>query len=581
VIEMMREEIMMIRKASPSEILAIENQGRAPVQVWAKEAIASSMHPQATQAAITTLRLGGSAVDAAVALGAALCVTNPDLCSIGGDSAWLIYSAETDECLYVDGYSKCAANMTAEVLENHFGLTPETTPQAYGEEPDGYRCEGIIVSNVPGTPATWVRAWERFGRLALRTILSTAIDLAERGLPINRFFAGRLEGEKSKLDTFASSRKIFLKPTGEALGEGETLVQGDLAGTLKRIAEDGHSGFYQGETAEMIVDYSRAHGGVHTLKDFANYEVVWRPARTSSYRGFDVVTASYPTSGIHMLQELKILENFDMKALGYHSPESLHVMIEAAKLSRADRRGFAGDPDYLKVPVEKMLDRHYAIERAKLIEFGMAKYAEPGIKPNRSMGTTVLGGKSYKGGTTHFVVRDKEGNIVSATQTVGGAFGCGEVAEGTGIVMNDRTWWMALSNSPNIVSPGRRANIGHSPTILLKDALPFMAVGSPGGDGIIQYVMQTIVNVIDYGFEIQEAIEAPRFRSMDLGFEVIMEKRIDRRVRDALRRWGHRITDCPGWTMEVGGVEGFMMDLNTGNILGGYDPRRNSLASGY
>ncbi len=571
----------MIRKTSPSDILTVENQGRPPVQVWAAEAMASSMHPQATQAAITTLQAGGSAIDAAVALGAVLCVTNPDLCSIGGDSAWLIYSAETDECYYIDGYSKCAAEMTAEVLENHFDLTPETTPQAYGEEPDRYRREGIIVSNVPGTPGAWVRAWERFGKLPLQTILSTAIKCAEKGLPVNRFFANRLDDGKTKLHTFESSRKIFFKPGGEALGEGDTLVQGDLAGTLKRIAEHGYSGFYKGKTAEMVADYSRAHGGVHTLKDFADYDVVWRPTQTSSYRGFDVVAASYPTSGIHMLQELQIVENFDMRALGYHSPESLHVMIEAAKLARADRRGFAGDPDFLKVPVEKMLDKDYAAKRANLIEFGKAKRAEPGIEPIKGMRAPVLRGKSYEGGTTHFVVLDKEGNIVSATQTVGGPFGCGEVVEGTGIVMNDRTWWMALKCSPNIVAPGRRANIGHAPTIVLKNGRPFMAAGSPGGDGIIQYVMQTIVNVIDYGFGIQEAVEAPRFRSVDLGYEVMMEKRIDGRVCDVLRRWGHRITDCPEWTMEVGGVEGLMVDPKTGNILGGYDPRRNSMAGGY
>lgn len=572
---------MMIKRKSPSEILSIENQGRPSVQIWATGAIASSMHPQATQAAIDTLNSGGNAIDAAVAMGTTLCVTNSDLCGIGGDSAWLIYSAETNEYFYIDGYSKCSQKMTTEVLEKHFGLTPETSPQAYEEEPGFYRCEGIITSAVPGTPAAWIRAWERFGKLPLRTILSTAILLAENGFPVNRFLAGRLEDAKNKLYAFDSSRKIFLKPTGKAFGEGETLVQGELAETLKRIAKDGHSGFYQGTTAEMIVDYSRAHGGVYTLKDFSDYDVVWRLTQISNYRGFDVMASSYPTSGIHMLQMLKIMENFDMKALGYHSPESLHVMIEAAKLSRADRRGFAGDPDFVKVPLEKILDKDYAAERAKLIKFGTAKSAKPGIITGLGIGPAVLKGKPYKGGTTHFVVRDGEGNIVSATQTVGGAFGCGEVAEGTGIVMNDRTWWMALKNSPNVVAPNRRANIGHCPSIILKDGRPFMAVGSPGGDGIIQYVMQTVVNVIDYGLNIQEAIEAPRFRSMGLGNEVIMEKRIDKKVRDTLRSWGHKITDRPDWTMELGGVVGFMMDLKTGNILGGYDPRRNSLAGGY
>lgn len=196
-----------------------------------------------------------------------------------------------------------------------------------------------------------------------------------------------------------------------------------------------------------------------------------------------------------------------------------------------------------------------------------AKGALPGIE-------------SGPGGTTHFVVVDKEGNIVSTTQTLGGTYGCGGVIEGTGIVMNDKTRWMALKDSPNIVAPGHRANIGHSPTLLLYEGKPFMAAGSPREDGIIQYVMQTIVNVIDYGFNIQDAIEAPRFRSRDLCYRVSMEKRISQETRDTLRSWGHDLSAYPEWTSSVGGVEGFSVDVETGNIMGGYDPRRNSMAVG-
>jgi gamma-glutamyltranspeptidase/glutathione hydrolase len=262
------------------------------------------------------------------------------------------------------------------------------------------------------------------------------------------------------------------------------------------------------------------------------------------------------------------LETFPLKSLGYHSAESLHVMIEALKLARLDRQRFGGDPDFLSIPIQSLLDKNYALKNARLIQSGVARCVKPG-------------GESTEDSTTHFVVRDKEGNIVSGTQTIGSVFGCGEVIEKTGILINDRSWWMALHDGPNRVVPGHKANIGHSPAILLSRGRPFMALGSPGGDGIIQYVVQIIVNTVDYGFNIQEAIEAPRFRSIDLCAQVNMENRIDETIRSRLKTWGHKITDYPEWTPSVGAVEGFMVNLETGNIIGGYDPRRNSMAMGF
>lgn len=182
--------------------------------------------------------------------------------------------------------------------------------------------------------------------------------------------------------------------------------------------------------------------------------------------------------------------------------------------------------------------------------------------------------------TTHFVVADGAGNIVNATQTIGSGFGCGEVVEGTGMFMNDRTWWMALAGSPNTVAPGHRANIGHAPTMLAAGGRPYAALGSPGGLGIVQYVIQTIVNMVDYGLDVQSAIEAPRFKLEDLAGRVGIEKRVSAAVRRELAELGHEVVDYPEWTDRVGGVEGVFVDADTGNMLGGYDPRRNSLAAG-
>jgi gamma-glutamyltranspeptidase/glutathione hydrolase len=351
------------------------------------------------------------------------------------------------------------------------------------------------------------------------------------------------------------------------LREGDTLVQTDLAKSLRLISE-GDDSFYEGSLAEEVMQYSQYHKGVYSYRDFTDYQVVWRPVRSSTYRNYELVVTGPPTSGIHLIQEMNILDNFEMRSFGYHSPESLHIMIEAAKLARVDRRKFAGDPDHTRIPVDELISKEYAVEKADRIKLGTARCFNPKIE-------------STAGGTTHFVVVDKFGNIVSSTQTLGGLFGCGEVIGGTGIVFNDRTWWMALKDSPNIVEPGHRANIGHSPTFVLSAGRPLMALGSPGGDGIIQYVMQTLVNVIDYGFNIQDAIEAPRFKSTDLCYNVSIEERISQSTRKILETWGHNITDLSAWTSAVGGVEGFHINLRTGNIMGGYDPRRNSLSAGY
>jgi gamma-glutamyltranspeptidase/glutathione hydrolase len=555
---------------TPKEILASELGNRPIVQVWGTGGMTASMHTEPTQAAVDILQHGGNAVDAAIALASALSVTAPDMSGPGGDTAWLIYWAKTRQFYYLDGYSKVPAAVTPAVLEQRFNLdcSVSPVPEACQEEPTGgIRSSGIIVSMTPGTPAAWLEMHKRFGTIPLHILLDRAIDLAENGFPINRNLANSLGGSKNKLAQFESSRKIFFKSNGiDPLEEGETLIQKDLGKTLRRLATGGEKAFYRGPTAEKFVKYSKTHGGLYTLKDLRDYEAIWRPVQKADYRGFDVFVAGPPTSGIHMLQELAIVENFDMASYGYHSPESLHILIEAAKLARADRREFAGDPDYIQIPIEQLLNKQYAAQRAALIEFGKAKCASPGLE-------------SVEGETSHFVVIDQDGNIVSTTQTLGSGFGCGEVVDGTGLTLNNRTWWMALKDSPNIVAPGHRANIGHSPTMVFKDRMPFMALGSPGGDGIIQYVMQTIVNVVDYGLNIQEAIESPRFRSTDLCYKVTIERRISEATRTTLKNWGHVLSEGSDWP-SVGGVDGFYIHPETGNILGGYDPRNNSMARG-
>jgi len=556
----------MTDRKAPACTLAAENGGFPSVQVWGTRGMVSSMHPAATAAAAQVLHEGGNAIDAAVTLGAAIAVTSHDWAGMAGDSAWLVYLAGPREYRHLDAYATCPAATTPQLLVERFRLDRRRDAAAFREEPPGQRHMGVATGMVPGTPAAWCELAGRLGRLPLARLLEPAIALAEEGVVVNRYFAGALERAVPKLVPFASTREALCSPGGELPREGETLRQAELGATLRRLARHGRAGFYSGETAALIVEYCRRHGGVITREDLAAYEARWRPVLRGSYRGREIVVSGPPTSGAHVIQGLNILEGFDLAALGYHTAAALHLLIEATKLCLADRRALGGDPDFLPIDLGAVLCKE---EARRLRETISGERAAP-------RGKRSLAGAS----TTHIVVADAEGNLVSATQTIGSAFGCGEVISGTGMLMNDRTWWMALDQGPNVVAPGHRANIGHAPTIVAADGRPCLALGSPGGLGIVQYVIQTLVNVVDYGLDLQSAIEAPRFKIEDLASRVAIERRVDAGVRRALAAMGHRVEELPEWTDRVGGVEGISIDRRTGNLLGGYDPRRNSLAAG-
>lgn len=548
------------------DVLGIENGGRPATQVWGSHGMVCSMHPQATDAAVEILHSGGNAIDATIALGATLGVTSSNWAGIAGESALLIYWAKTKEFFYVDGYSTCPTALNADVLRKHFKLDPLNQPEAFREEPLNLRHNGIITSMTPGTPAAWIEVSRRFGKLPFSKLFARSIQIADDGFPINGYLAQSLRDFKQRLSRFESTRKIFCGPNGDVLEEGDTLVQKDLADTYRRLVNSEGKDFYSGETAQRIVNYSQSHGGLITLDDLTSYRAVWRPVQRSFYRDLEVVVSGAPTSGTYLLQALNILEGFPLANFGYHTADSLHVMIEATKLALRDRRASAGDPDFIKIDTARFLDKGYAADLRKKIDRRQATLLEP----------TSLSADS----TTHFVVMDADGNIVSGTQTIGAAFGSCEIVEGTGLVMNDRSWWMPLNEGPNMVAPGRRTNIGHAPAIVMTEGRPLLALGSPGGSGIIQFVLQTIINVVDYGLNIQDAIEAPRFRVEDLEDRVRIENRVAPEVRKTLAAWGHKVVDFPAWTDRVGGVEGLSIDPSNGNILGGYDPRRNSMAVG-
>ncbi len=544
-----------------------QTHARPITEVWGRRAMVSSMHPDATLAGLDILRAGGHAVDAAVAVATTLAVTNHNWSGLAGDSAWLIYDSRTQSAIHLDGYSVCPRALTAERLVAHFGLDEATAASAFREEPEGYREVGIVTALIPGTPAALHTAWQRFGSLPFERLLEAAIERAAYGTVISSYVAGSLQKWSAKLGHFAASREIFFRPDQTPWRKGEILVQRDLAETLRHYARNPEHEFSSGRTAGLIIDCAHRAGVALTRDDLEHYRPLWRQPVSGSYRGRRVVTTAPPTAGLHVIQALNILEHVLAPEMTYASADTLHVLIEALKCALADRRVSGGDPDHVSVPIARLIDKGYARELAQAIDLSCARHVLAD-----SLSTAV--------GTTHFVVIDEGGNVVSATQTIGRDFGCGEVVPGTGLVMNDRSWWMSLRAGPNAVAPGRRPNVGHAPTIMFDGERPSIVLGSPGGFGIVPYVVQTLVNAVDFGLDIQKAIEAPRFRLMDLECMIAIEDRFDRAVLDSLRARGHRVDMLPRWTDRVGGVEGVARDSKTGSLLAGFDPRRNSYAAG-
>jgi gamma-glutamyltranspeptidase/glutathione hydrolase len=540
---------------------------RPITEVWGRRAMVSSMHADATLAGLEILRAGGHAVDAAIAVATTLAVTNHNWSGLAGDSAWLIYDNRTQSAIHLDGYSVCPRALTPERLVAHFGLDETAMPSAFREEPECHRESGIITALIPGTPAALHAAWQRFGSLPFERLLEAAIDRAANGVIISSYVAGSLQKCSAKLERFAATREIFFRSDQTPWQKGEVLVQRDLAETLRHYARNPEREFSSGRSAGLIHDCAHRAGVELALDDLENYRPVWREAVNGSYHGRRVTTTAPPTAGLHVVQTLNILEHVLAPEIAYAGADTLHLIIEALKCALADRRMSGGDPDHAPIPVMHLIDKDYARARAQTIDRSVARH-----RLADSLSTAV--------GTTHFVIVDDGGNAVSATQTIGRDFGCGEVVPGTGLVMNDRSWWMSLRDGPNAVAPGHRANIGHAPTIVFDGEQPSIILGSPGGFGIVPYVVQTLVNVIDYGLDLQKAIEAPRFRLMDLECAIAIEDRFDRTVLDRLRARGHRVDLLPRWTDRVGGVVGIARDRNTGSLLAGYDPRRNSYAAG-
>jgi gamma-glutamyltranspeptidase/glutathione hydrolase len=516
------------------------------------------------------LRQGGNAVDAAVATGFAMAVTYPRAGNIGGGGFMVIHLADRGEDVAID-YREAAPLATTRSIF----LGPDGKPDA------SKSLDSALGIGVPGTVAGLALARENYGsgKFTLAQLLKPAIDLARDGFMIADDMADTLpEAYAKRLARWPSSAKIFSRPDGTSLRDGDRLVQPDLAATLTAIAEQGSRGFYEGPVAEKLVRAVRDAGGIMTLEDLRVYQPVTRVPVRGNYRGYDIVSMPLPSSGgTVLLESLNILEGYPLSEMKQGSPASLHLLIEAMKRAYADRARYLGDPAFVNAPTNILEAKDYA---AKLRAGINADRATPAAEV-----TSALPPREGSN-TTHYSIVDSHGNAVSNTYTLNFPYGVGMIAEGTGVLLNnemdDFTAAPGASNAfglvgyePNLPGPGKRPLSSMSPTIVLKDGKPVLLTGSPGGSRIISAVLQVIVDVLDYHMDVAAAVAAPRLHNQWLPDVVRVERGFADDTLAALKAKGHQIVEPLGQTSANSIL------VTASGLLGAPDPRtRGAEAAG-
>jgi gamma-glutamyltranspeptidase/glutathione hydrolase len=536
--------------------------------VFAANGMVATQESQATRIGVAVLEDGGNAVDAAVAVGFALAVTLPRAGNLGGGGFMLIHEAHSGQTHALDYREMAPAASTRNMFLDENGAVDKNKSRF-----------SRYAAGVPGTVAGLVLALERFGTMSPARVIAPAIRLAEEGIEVSHDLAQSLEAGKERLTSNAEAARIFFRRDGTPYRTGDRLVQSDLAWSLKRIAAEGAEAFYRGAIAERLVADMEKNGGPITAADLAAYRPVLRAPVAGSYRGYEIRSMPPPSSGgVHLVQMLNILEGFPIGFLGQNSADTIHLMAEAMKLAYADRSVHLGDPDYWKVPVKGLTSKPYAADLRRSIRLDRAR-------PSSTIGAGNPG--PYESNeTTHFSVMDRAGNAVSNTYTINFSYGSGIVAEGTGILLNNEmddfsakagvpNAYGLIGGEANAIEAGKRPLSSMTPTIVLKDAKPLLATGSPGGSRIITTTLQVILNVIDHGMNIAAATAAPRVHHQWLPDELRVESGLSVDTLDLLMLRGHRIAEknAMGSTQSVMRIEG--------GFFGAADPRRpGALAAG-
>lgn len=527
--------------------------------------LVSASHPRAAEAGAEILRRGGNAVDAAAAVQFALNVVEPQSSGIGGGGFMMIYLVRTGQTMVLDGREAAPSASTPDQF-----LGPDGRPITFDEA----HVRGTAVG-VPGTVMQVVTALERFGTLSLSETLEPAVELAEGGFRVNRFLAQDIARTEGKLGSWPASAAVFL-PGGEPLGEGAVLRQPDLAATFRLLQQQGPAVFYTGEIGQAIVTTQLARGGRMTLADLADYRVKDRAPVVGQFRGHQIVSSPPPSSGgLTMQQMLQLLEPLELRSKGANTTLSLHLMIEAMHLAYADRGRYMGDPDFTDVPSLGLLAPAYVDLRRALIKPNQANPEPRAGDPFAYQGTA---GRSTPAAalveeglhTTHLTVVDGDGNVVSFTTTIESLWGSGIVVPGYGFLLNNElTDFAFMPGGPNQVEPGKRPRSSMTPTIVFRDGRPVLALGSPGGGTIITTVMQVLLNVVEHGMQLQDAIDAGRIASPSFP-EVEWEANVGRAAGEGLRALGHAPREA---SEPIGSVQAALRRPD-GAWVGGADRRR-------
>jgi gamma-glutamyltranspeptidase/glutathione hydrolase len=489
--------------ALDAQQLPIINYERRFQPVVAPNGMVASPEQLAAEIGTAILQQGGNAVDAAVATGFALAVTYPRAGNLGGGGFMLIHLAQQNKQTLIDYREAAPAAATRDMFLKDDGKIDR------GLEYFSHQSAGV-----PGTVAGMLYALDKYGSLSRKQVLAPAIALAKQGFTVTFSLSSDFSARAAQLRKNPEALRLFYKADGSAYDIGDTWRQPDLAWTLQQISDKGTAGFYQGQVAQRITAEMTAGGGLITAKDLAQYRAIERAPVRGSFRDFEVVSAPLPSSGgIHIVQMLNILEGFDLDAMGHNSAAYLHHLTESMKLAYADRSRYLGDPDYVDVPVERLIDKAYAARQRALIDPQRATPSEQ-ILPGK-----LLHGESTD--TTHYTVADKHGNVVSNTYTLNFSFGSHIAVPGTGMLLNNEmadftanpaqpNAYGLIQGEANEIEPGKRPLSSMSPTLVLRDGKPWLATGSPGGSVIITTVLQTILNAMEFDMNVAAAAAQAR-----------------------------------------------------------------------
>lgn len=539
--------------------------------VYAKNGLATSAHPVASQVGGDILKMGGNAIDAAVATQFALSVVHPAAGNIGG-GGFMVFRDKKGKTFTLDYREKAPENASRDMYLD------ENKNVKAGQ----LSWVGHLASGTPGSVDGLEQAHKRFGKLTWQQVLQPAIDLAENGVKLTAREARGLNNVRAELIKFNPNKTYFMKADTAKWKEGDLLVQKDLAKTLRLIQAQGRKGFYEGETAKLLLAEMKRGGGIITQKDLDNYHAVWRDPVIDSYKNLKVISMPPPSSGgIALIQLLKFVEPYPLKKWGWHSDSTTQVMIEAERRVYADRSKWLGDPDFVKVPQKELLDAEYLKKRWQDFQFSQASDSKV-IK-----GGTIAGFESTE--TTHSSFVDKEGNAVSITTTLNGSYGSKVVVDGAGFLMNDEmddfsikpgvpNVYGLIGNEANAIAPNKRMLSSMTPTIVEKDGKLMMVLGTPGGSTIITSVFQVFLNVAEHDMTMQQAVDALRFHHQWMPDRTTFEDgAFTEKTLIRLREKGYKM-DAQKNT--IGRMDCILV-LPDGTYEGGADVRSDDTAVGY